>query len=87
MTHTVSSRLAWTLGYAFGIAKETAGGTTIFRQYDRRHAFSISSNYQFAPTWHLYLSWRFHTGEPRNATDAQRNLVTRWGYRLRSTVR
>ncbi len=65
MTHTVSSRLAWTLGYAFGIAEEVAGGTTIFRQYDRRHAFAISSNYQFAPTWHLYLSWRFHTGEPR----------------------
>ncbi|MDE0424601.1 MAG: TonB-dependent receptor [Candidatus Poribacteria bacterium] len=65
MTHTVSSRLAWTLGYAFGIAEEIAGGTTIFRQYDRRHSFAISSNYQFAPTWHLYLSWRFHTGEPR----------------------
>ncbi len=65
MTHTVSSRLAWTLGYAFGIAEEIAGGKTIFRQYDRRHAFAISSNYQFAPTWHLYLSWRFHTGEPR----------------------
>ena len=65
MTHTVSSRLAWTLGYAFGIAEEIAGGTTIFRQYDRRHSFAISSNYQFVPTWHLYLSWRFHTGEPR----------------------
>ena len=65
MTHTVSNRLAWTLGYAFGIAEELADGTTIFRQYDRRHSFAVSSNYQFAPTWHLYLSWRFHTGEPR----------------------
>ncbi len=65
MTHTVSNRLAWTLGYAYGIAEEIAGGTTIFRQHDRRHAFAVSSNYQFAPTWHLYLSWRFHTGEPR----------------------
>ena len=65
MTHTVSSRLAWTLGYAYGIAEEIAGGTTIFRQHDRRHAFAVSSNYQFAQTWHLYLSWRFHTGEPR----------------------
>ena len=65
MTHRVSSRLAWTLGYAYGIAEEIAGGTTIFRQHDRRHAFAVSSNYQFAPTWHLYLSWRFHTGEPR----------------------
>ena len=65
MTHAVSNRLSWTLGYAYGIAKEIAGGTTIFRQHDRRHAFAVSSNYQFAPTWHLYLSWRFHTGEPR----------------------
>ena len=65
MTHTVSDRLAWTLGYAYGIAEEIAGGTKIFRQHDRRHAFAVSSNYQFAPTWHLYLSWRFHTGEPR----------------------
>ena len=65
MTHAVSNRLAWTLGYAYGIAEEIAGGTTIFRQYDRRHAFAVSSNYQFAPLWHLYLSWRFHTGEPR----------------------
>ena len=65
MTHAVSNRLAWTLGYAFGIAEEVAGGTTIFRQHDRRHSFAVSSNYQFAPTWHLYLSWRFHTGEPR----------------------
>ena len=65
MTHMVSNRLAWTLGYAYGIAEEIAGGTTIFRQYDRRHSFAVSSSYQFAPTWHLYLSWRFHTGEPR----------------------
>ena len=65
MTHTVSNRLAWTLGYAYGIAEEIAGGTKIFRQHDRRHAFAVSSNYQFAPLWHLYLSWRFHTGEPR----------------------
>ena len=65
MTHAVSNRLSWTLGYAYGIAEEIAGGTTIFRQYDRRHSFAISSNYQFASLWHLYLSWRFHTGEPR----------------------
>ena len=65
MTHAVSNRLSWTLGYAYGVAKEVADGTNIFRQYDRRHSFAISSNYQFAPMWHLYLSWRFHTGEPR----------------------
>ena len=65
MTHAVSNRLTWTLGYAFGIAEEIANGIKRFRQYDRRHAFAVSSSYQFAPTWHLYLSWRFHTGEPR----------------------
>ncbi len=65
MTHAVSNRLSWTLGYAYGIAEEVAGDETIFRQRDRRHAFAISSSYQFAPTWHLYISWRFHTGEPR----------------------
>ena len=65
MTHAVSNRLSWTLGYAYGIAEEVAGDETLFRQYDRRHAFAVSSSYQFAPTWHLYISWRFHTGEPR----------------------
>ena len=65
MTHAVSNRLTWTLGYAYGIAEEVAGGTTVFRQHDRRHSFAVSSSYQFAPTWHLYLSWRFYTGEPR----------------------
>ncbi len=65
MTHAVSNRLSWTLGYAYGIAEEIAGDETIFRQYDRRHALAVSSSYQFAPTWHLYVSWRFHTGEPR----------------------
>ncbi len=64
-THTVSSRFAWTLGYAYGIAEEDVGGATIFRQHDRRHSFAVSGNYQFAPAWYLYLSWRFHTGEPR----------------------
>ena len=65
MTHAVSNRLSWILGYAYGIAEEVAGDETIFRQYDRRHAFAVSSSYQFSPTWHLYISWRFHTGEPR----------------------
>ena len=65
MTHAVSNRLSWTLGYAYGLAEEIAGDETIFRQHDRRHAFAVSSSYQFAPTWHLYISWRFHTGEPR----------------------
>ena len=65
MTHVLSDRLTWTLGYAYGIAEEIADQTERFRQHDRRHSLAISSSYQFAPTWHLYVSWRFHTGEPR----------------------
>ena len=64
-TQTISPRLTWGLGYAYGIAKETSGDTTIFRQYDRRHSIFLSSSHQISPTWHLYLSWRFHTGDPR----------------------
>ena len=67
ITHAISNRLSWTLGYAYGIAEEVAGHETFFRQHDRRHAFALSSSYQFAQTWHLYLSWRFHTGEPRTS--------------------
>ena len=64
MTHAVSHHLTWTVGYAYAIAKEQVEGKTIFRQYDRRHSFALSSNYQLSPMWHVYLSWRFHTGEP-----------------------
>ena len=64
-TQAVSPRLTWGLGYAYGIAKETSGNTTIFRQYDRRHSIFLSSSHQITSTWHLYLSWRFHTGDPR----------------------
>lgn len=65
MTHAVSPRLTWDVGYAYGIAEEEAGGATIFRQYDRRHSLALSSSHQLSQTWHLYLSWRFHTGEPK----------------------
>lgn len=64
-TQAVSPRLTWGLGYAYGIAKETSGDTTIFRQYDRRHSLFLSSSHQISSAWHLYLSWRFHTGDPR----------------------
>ena len=64
-TQAISSRLTWGLGYAYGIAEETSGNTTIFRQYDRRHSLFLSSSHQISSTWHLYLSWRFHTGDPR----------------------
>ncbi|MYF99117.1 TonB-dependent receptor, partial [Candidatus Poribacteria bacterium] len=64
-TQAVSSRFTWGLGYAYGIAEETVGNTTIYRQYDRRHSIFLSSSQQITSTWHLYVSWRFHTGDPR----------------------
>ena len=64
ITHAVSHRLTWTVGYAYAIAKEQVEGKTVFRQYDRRHSFALSSNYRLSPMWYVYLSWRFHTGEP-----------------------
>ena len=64
VTHAISNRLTWTVGYAYAIAKEQVENETLFRQYDRRHSFALSSSYQLAPAWYLYLSWRFHTGEP-----------------------
>lgn len=64
-THAFSERGTWSLGYAYGIAEEVADGKTIFRQHDRRHSLALSSSRQLSQTWHLYVSWRFHTGEPR----------------------
>lgn len=64
-SQAVSSRFTWGLGYAYGIAKEQTEDISIYRQNDRRHSLFLSSNYQIATTWHLYLSWRFHTGDPR----------------------
>ena len=74
-TQAVSSRLTWGLGYAYGFAEETSGNTTIFRQYDRRHSIFLSSSQQIASTWHLYVSWRFHTGEPRTPLDTEEVLL------------
>ena len=68
-TQAVSSRLTWGLGYAFGIAEETSENQTIYRQYDRRHSIFLSCSQQIASTWHLYLSWRFHTGDPRTPLE------------------
>ena len=65
MTHAVSNRFTWGVGYAYSIAKENAGGETIFRSSDRRHSLALSSSHQLSRGWHLYLTWRFHTGEPR----------------------
>ena len=77
-TQAVSSRLTWGLGYAFGIAEETAENTTIYRQYDRRHAIFLSCSQQIASTWHLYLSWRFHTGDPRTPLE-HKNVLSEDG--------
>ena len=65
VTHAISDRLTWGLGYAYAVAKESAGGETFFRQSDRRHSVALSSSHQLSRGWHLYLTWRFHTGEPR----------------------
>ena len=65
VTHTVSNRLTWGVGYAYAVAEESAGGETFFRQADRRHSVALSSSHQLSRGWHLYLTWRFHTGEPR----------------------
>ena len=65
MTYAASHRLTWTVGYAYAIAKEQVENETVFRQYDRRHSFALSSRYQMSPAWQVYLSWRFHTGEPK----------------------
>ena len=64
-THTVSNRLTWGVGYAYAVAEESADGETFFRQSDRRHSLALSSSHQLSRNWHLYLTWRFHTGEPR----------------------
>ena len=64
VTHAISNRLIWTVGYAYAIATEQVENETLFRQYDRRHSFALSSSHQLSPTWYLYLSWSFHTGEP-----------------------
>ncbi len=74
LTHAISKRWTWRLAYAYGRAKEIVGNETIFRQFDRRHSLGLSSSHQLSPTWHLYLSWRFYTGQPR--TPLIHTLVT-----------
>ena len=74
VTHAVSNRFTWGVGYAYSIAKENAGGETIFRSSDRRHSLALSSSHQLTRSWHLYLTWRFHTGEPR--TPLMHTLVS-----------
>lgn len=77
MTHAVSNRLTWGVGYAYTVAEENAGGETFFRQSDRRHSLSLNSSHQLSRGWHLYLTWRFHTGEPR--TPLTHTLVSQLG--------
>ena len=73
-TQAVSPRLTWGLGYAYGIAQEKSGNTTIFRQYDRRHSLFLSSSHQLSSAWHLYVSWRFHTGDPKTPLNHELTL-------------
>lgn len=72
-TKAFTPRLTMSLGYAYGIAEETSGDLTIYRENDRRHSIFLSSSHQIATTWHLYLSWRFHTGSPRTPLDHKFN--------------
>ncbi len=65
VTHAVSDRLTWGVGYAYALAEESAGDETFFRQSDRRHSLAVSSSHQLSRGWHLHLTWRFHSGEPR----------------------
>ena len=64
VTHAVSDRLTWGVGYAYAVAKESTADGTFFRQSDRRHSLALSSSHQLSRGWHLYLTWRFHTGQP-----------------------
>ena len=77
VTHAVSNRLTWGVSYAYTVAKESAGGETFFRQSDRRHSVALSSSHQLSRGWDLYLTWRFHTGEPR--TPLTHTLVSQPG--------
>ena len=74
VTHAVSNRFTWSIGYAYTVAKEIAGGETFFRQSDRRHSIAVSSSHQLSRGRHLYLTWRFHSGEPR--TPLTHSLVS-----------
>ena len=57
--------------------KESAGTETFFRQADRRHSLAVSSSHQLSHGRHLYLTWRFHSGEPR--TPLTHSLVSQTG--------
>ena len=83
VTHAVSNRLTWGVGYAYTVAKESAGGETFFRQSDRRHSVALSSSHQLSRGWHFNLTWRFHTGEPK--TPLTHTLVQQPGAGSRVT--
>ncbi len=75
-THAVSSRLTWGLGYAYGIAEETSDIGTIFRETDRRHSLFLSSSHQITSSWHLYASWRYHSGSPKTPLEHKLTKLT-----------
>jgi hypothetical protein len=57
------------LGYTYAVAKEYTGAEEFFREFDRRHSIALNGSYKFSPSWHLHLSWRFHTGDPTTHLD------------------
>ena len=64
VTQAIPPRISWSAGYAYGIAKETAGGREFLREFDQRHAFALNVGYAFSDNLNMNLSWRFHSGNP-----------------------
>lgn len=64
VSRAMSNRLTGSLGYAYAVAKEQAGGQEFFREFDQRHTIALNGSYQLSPSWHLHAGWRFHTGNP-----------------------
>ncbi|MFQ6042756.1 MAG: TonB-dependent receptor plug domain-containing protein [Candidatus Poribacteria bacterium] len=60
----ISPRVSWSVGYAYSVAKEKAGGHQFFRDFDQRHALALNVGYAFSDNLNVHLSWRFHSGNP-----------------------
>ena len=69
LSRAISNRLTGSLGYTYAVAKEYTGAEEFFREFDRRHSIALNGSYRFSPSWHLHLSWRFHTGDPTTHLD------------------
>jgi hypothetical protein len=61
---SASTRLSGWASYALGKAETTAYGRTFASDYDRRHAFSVASVYQFTRLLELSTTVRIQSGFP-----------------------